>query len=168
MVVVAILAILSVVGLASYRSVMRRVRVSEAYGMLAAIRQHQESYYTEWHQYCDVSSATHDGLSGSSAGFWPSTPPTKDSVDWSPGLPGQWDTLGVRPAGRVYFRYETVAGQAGVTPGFGGGLNYSSAPDRVPWFVSHAFGDLDGDGTRSTFESFSMSDGIWVNGPETE
>jgi type II secretory pathway pseudopilin PulG len=167
MVVVAILAILSVVALGGYRRVMRRVRVSEAYGMLAGIRQHQESYFTEWRQYCDVSSSTHDGLSGSSAGFWPSTAPGTNSADWT-GAPGYWDTLGVRPAGRVYFRYETVAGQAGVTPGFGGGLNYSSAPNRVPWFASHAFGDLDGDGVRSTFESFSMSDGIWVNGPETE
>jgi len=68
----------------------------------------------------------------------------------------------------VYFRYDTVAGLPGVIPGYGGGLNYSSAPDRVPWWVAHAYGDLDGNGVRSTFEAFSMSSGIWVSGSEIE
>lgn len=168
MIVVAILGVLAAVAIVSYRRYVLRARVNEAYSMLGMIRMRQESYRSEFSQYCDVSGPTHDGTTGALGTFWPSSAPGRDPVDWYAGLPAnsEWNQLGVRPTGMVYFRYDTVAGQPGVTPAFGGGLNYGASSGDA-WWAGHAYGDLDGNGVRSTFEAFSLADGIWV-GPRTE
>jgi prepilin-type N-terminal cleavage/methylation domain-containing protein len=168
MIVVAVLAILAAVAIASYRRYILRARIVEAYTMLGLIGERQAAYRGFFDQYCDVSSASHDGTAPTLTSRWPSTSPGASSADWYTGLPAEWNQLGVRPTGRVYFQYDTVAGNAGVAPPFGGGLNYSSAPNQDVWWAAHAYGDLDGDGTQSTFEAFSMSNGVWVSGDESE
>jgi prepilin-type N-terminal cleavage/methylation domain-containing protein len=168
MVVVSILAILAAIATVSYVRYARRAHVSEAYNMLGMIRMRQESYRAEFSQYCDVSSGTHDGTSGSSAGYWPGSAPGRTPVDFYSGLPPEWTQLGVRPTGQVYFRYETVAGNPGVTPSWGGGLGYNGSVNQDAWWVAHAFGDLDGNGVRSTFEAVSMANGVWVTPNEAE
>jgi type IV pilus assembly protein PilA len=172
MIVVAILGILAAVAIVSYRKYALRAKVSEAYGMLGTIRMRQESYRAEFSQYCDVSSSTQDGSSGvePSNGYWPSSAPSPTAVDWYMGLPSAWVQLGARPGGQVYFRYDTIGGNPGIVPSvFGSDLGYGSAPNQDAWWAAHAFGDLDGNGTRSTFEAFSMASGVWVkNGDDAE
>jgi len=170
MIVVAILGILSAVAMVSYRRYALRARVSEAYGMLGMIRMRQEAYRSEFSQYCDVSSSAHRGTEGSVAGQWPASPPSSTATDWYSGQPPEWSQLGVRPSGPVYFRYDTVAGNPGVTPSvLGSDLGYASAPDRDAWWAAHALGDLDDDGRKSTFEATSLNGTVWVkDGVETE
>lgn len=165
MVTVVILGILSTVALVSYRQYVRRVHTSEALGMLGMIRMRQETYRSEFSQYCDVSSATHDGTSGTVASHWPATAPGQTATDWNSGIPPEWIQLGVRPSGPVYFRYDVVAGNPGVTPNLPGGYGTSSNQDA--WWVGHAYGDLDGDGIQSTFEASCLTTGIWIQN-ETE
>lgn len=170
MVVVSVLGILSAIAVLSYQRYTLRARISEAYGMLGMIRMRQESYRSEFSQYCDVSSATHDGTSGASAGYYPTSAPSRDPVDWGNSPPPEWVQLGVRPTGPVYFRYDTVAGNPGVNPvapNGGGDLGYSMLPNQDAWWMAHAYGDLDGDGTQSLFEATSFTRGVWVSN-ETE
>jgi prepilin-type N-terminal cleavage/methylation domain-containing protein len=170
MIVVALLAILSSIAIVSYRRYLLRSRVSEAYGLLGLIRMRQESYRSEFSQYCDVSTSTHDANGGQMpAGTWPASAPGRTPADWygGGGPPAEWNQLGVRPSGQVYFRYETVAGNPGRAPPWSA-LNYSSAPNQDAWWVAHAHGDLDGNGVQSTFEAFSLSSGIWVSPSESE
>jgi prepilin-type N-terminal cleavage/methylation domain-containing protein len=168
MIVVAVLGVLSAIAIVSYRRYALRAKVSEAYNMLGMIRMRQESYRSEFSQYCDVSSGSHDGNTGTSSGYYPTSAPGSTPVDWGSSPPNEWVALGVRPTGPVYYRYETVAGNPGVVPGWGGGLGYTGAPNQDAWWVAHAFGDLDGDSTRSTFEAFSMTNGIWVSPIDSE
>jgi type IV pilus assembly protein PilA len=168
MVVVAILGVLAAVAVVSFRKYTLRARVSEAYGMLGTIRMRQESYRSEFSQYCDVSSASHNGTEGSISSTWPTSAPTPTTADWNAGLPTEWSQLGVRASGPVYFRYDTVAGNPGVSPSvLGSDLNYASSPNQDAWWAAHAYGDLDGDSQKSTFEATSLNNGIWVRN-ETE
>ena len=165
MVVVAILGVLASVAIVSFRKYLLRAKVSEAYTMLGVIRERQETYRAEFNQFCDVSSSAHDGTVGSASGFWPTASPGAAPTDWYASLPAEWTQLGVKPSGPVYFRYDTVGGNPGVAPSFfGSDLGYAALPDaqKDAWWAAHAYGDLDGDGTRSTFEAFSLTNRIWV------
>jgi type II secretory pathway pseudopilin PulG len=152
----------------SYVRYAQRAHSTEAYNMLGMIRMRQESYRSEFSQYCDVSSAAHDGTSGAIGNRWPASTPGRTPVAWFTGLPPEWTQLGVNPTGQVYYRYDTEAGNPGVVPAFGGGLGYGSAPNQDVWWAAHAYGDLDGDGRQSTFEAFSLSNGVWVTPDPSE
>jgi type IV pilus assembly protein PilA len=162
MVVVAILGVLAAIAIVSYARYAQRAHSTEAYNLLGMIRMRQESYRSEFSQYCDVSSGSHDGNSGAATSYWPASTPGRRPVDWYASVPAEWTQLGVRPTGAVYYRYDSVAGNPGVVPSFGGGLGYTSAPNQDAWWAAHAYGDLDGDGVLSTFEAFSLSNSVWV------
>jgi len=129
MIVVMILAILATIAVASFSRMSRRVHASEAYRVLGTIQAQQESYKSEFGQFCDVSSASHDGRSGAAAAQWPNTAPGLTPTQWASGLPAEWTLLGVRDLGLVYFRYDTVAGLPGVTPSFGEDLGRDLAEE---------------------------------------
>jgi type IV pilus assembly protein PilA len=163
MVVVAILGVLATVAIVSFRKYTLRAHVSEAYGLLGMIRMRQESYRSEFSQYCDVSSPSHTGADGSIGSSWPTSPPGRTPVDWYASLPVEWTQLGIRPSGLVYYRYDTVAGNPGITPSIlGSNLNYGAGgSNQDAWWAAHAYGDLDGDGLKSTFEATSLNNTIW-------
>jgi len=140
MFVVVILGILSTVAVVSFRKYSLRVKTNEAYSMLGMIRAHQETYKQEFSVYCDVSSSSHDGTSGSSAGTFPTSAPGQLPVAWGTS-PAEWVQLGVRPAGPVYFRYQTVAGVSPTVPSFfWSDLGYGASGSNDPWWAAHAFG----------------------------
>jgi prepilin-type N-terminal cleavage/methylation domain-containing protein len=151
MIVVVILGVLAAVAIPSFRSYVYRARASEAPDFLGEIRQRQESYRSEFGQYCEVSTAFTDLTpgalvdSGRQAQSWPASTPL-------------WDQLGARPDGVVYFQYASGAGLPGTTPP--GGLGYDGSDF---WFVSRAIGDLDGDGNKVTFESYSAGNHIYIS-----
>ena len=168
MVVVAILGILAGIAVVAFRKYSLRARISEAHGMLGTIRMRQESYRSEFSQYCDVSSASHNGTEGAISSTWPASNPGPTATDWNASLPTEWSQLGVRSSGPVYFRYATVAGNPGVTPSIGGSdLNYGGSPSQDAWWAAEAYGDLDGDTVKSTFQVSSLSNGVWYQN-ETE
>lgn len=154
MIVVVIIGILAAIAIPAFSSYVYRSRTSEATSFLAEIKQRQESYRSEFGQYA---SAPADGSSWPPASFTPAGTPDDSRRAW-PDV-DNWNELGARPDGLVYFQYATVGGPPGTTPG---SLGYDGSDF---WFVSQAVGDLDDDGNDVTFESYSASQGIWVSSP---
>jgi type IV pilus assembly protein PilA len=168
MVVVGILGVLAAIAVVSYARYAQRAHVSEAYNMLGMIRMRQESYRSEFSQYCDV--AGNSGTTGAVGTYFPDgVTPGRQAAPWTgnAALAQRWAQLGINPTHAVYYRYDSPAGNPGVAPAFGSGLGYSSAPNQDYWWAAHAYGNLDGDSVRSTFEAFSMTNGVWVSN-ETE
>lgn len=167
MIVVAILGILASVATLAYRRYALRAKASEAYGLLGLIRMRQETYRSEFSQYCDVSGAMGAGVGAG----WPTGTPSRQSRAWfTAGLPAGWTQLGVRPTGNVVFTYFVTAGPAGMGPNVpgGGDLGYAGLANPDHWWVAQAQGDLDEDNTLSTFEATSFTNGIFVTPDETE
>jgi prepilin-type N-terminal cleavage/methylation domain-containing protein len=154
MAVVTILGILAAISIPMYKGYVNRSKASEATGSLLEIKNRQESYYADTQTYLDVS-VTADN-------WFPSGDPSDDLQIW-PDDPN-WQLLGWQPPGRqVYFSYAVVAGPVGSTPAgvFGGdALGYDGTES---WFVARALGDLDGDNTNVTFESYSARSDIWCS-----
>jgi prepilin-type N-terminal cleavage/methylation domain-containing protein len=158
MMVVAILGILAVIAVPKYQSYVYRSKTTEAVGFLSDIKAHQESYRADFGQYCNVSNTL-----ASNQGYWPDNTPTPVPKAWGTGST-EWTQLGASPGtGSVLFRYRTAAGPPGTTPsnlGAAGALGYTG---NDFWFVSGAIGDLDGDGTFVTFESYSHGQGLYID-----
>ena len=149
MIVVVIIGILAAVAVPSFRNYLLRARMSESTNFLGEIKQRQAQYQAEFGQYCAVSGVTWGN-------FAPRGVPDGDAVAWT-GTPGQWNQLGANPDGAVRFVYASIAGLPGTTPP--GGLGYDGSDF---WFVSQAWGDLDGDGDLVCVESYSGTNSVFV------
>ncbi len=153
MIVVAIVGILAMIAVPSYRSYMQRARTSEAVTFLSEIRQRQEAYRAEFGQYCSASAAPGTAIGGGA--WYPTSLPTGgDRISWGP-QPG-WSQLGAAPDGPTLFQYRTTAGPPGTNPGV------PDFPSNDFWFVAHARGDLDGDGDQVIFEIVSASNRMFI------
>jgi prepilin-type N-terminal cleavage/methylation domain-containing protein len=152
MVVVLIMGILAMISIPKYTAYLYRSKTTEAVGFLADIKARQEAYKSEYFQYCSVSAAATD--------YWPAGTPTSHPRNWgTPPATSGWAQLGVRPPSlQVYFAYQCTAGAPGTTPA--GGLGYDGSDF---WFVSRAIGDLDGDSTMVTFESYSARPTLYIS-----
>lgn len=154
MIVVAVIGILSAVAIPSFQSYIHRSRTSEAVTFLGEIRQRQESYRSEFGQYCSVS-----GAAGSSidSGSWApaSLPVGGNKIVWS-ASPGAWTQLGAAPDGPVMFQYRTTAGPPGTLPGIAG---YDGSDF---WFIAQARGDLDNDTNVMIIEAYSASNHLFI------
>ncbi|MDB4977310.1 MAG: hypothetical protein JWN48_5651 [Myxococcaceae bacterium] len=160
MMVVAILGILAAIAVPRYISYVYKSKTTEAVGFLSEIKARQESYRADFGQYCVVSTSSTD---------WnPSSTPNNTMQAWNTssatGL--RWVQLGAAPpGGQVRFSYVTTAGAPGTDPtsrGWSTALGYTGADF---WFVSRALGDLDNDGVKVTFESYSHGQGIYIDQP---
>lgn len=158
MIVVAILAILAAVSIPTVSSYIYKAKAVEATGFLNEIKARQESYHADNGAYCNVSVTA--------SNTFPSATPTPRPQRWPDPMPAafvDWVVLGAVPPGRESrFVYSTVAGPAGTTP-IAAGLDDRGYTGVDEWFVSTAVGDLDGDGIRVTFESYSHSKAIWTS-----
>lgn len=156
MITVAIIAVLTAIALVSFQRYTRKARTTEAYNILGMIRMREESYRSEFSQYCNVS--------GGNTNYWP-TVVDRVSHDWYAGLPDGWTQLGVRPSGQVYYQYSVVADMPPNAPAIAGAapadLGYSTLPTQDAWWVAQARGDLDADMTYSLFESASFTSGTF-------
>jgi prepilin-type N-terminal cleavage/methylation domain-containing protein len=156
MIVVVILGILAAVSLPTLSSYIYKSKAVEATGFLNEIKARQESYRADFGSYCNVS--------GSVGTLFPLGPPRSTVRRWDAVPPG-WTQLGVVPPGRVsLFSYATVAGIPGTPPGPAVGLSDARGYDGNDfWFISTAVGDLDGDGTSFSIESYSHSKALWTS-----
>jgi prepilin-type N-terminal cleavage/methylation domain-containing protein len=143
LIVVAIIGVLAAVAIPSFRSYVNRAKVSEATSFLAAIKQRQEAYRSDFSQYA----ACADN---------PATVPGEDKLAWVAAA--DWQQLGAHPDGAVYFQYNVEAGAPGTTPA--AGLGYTG---NDFWFVARATGDLDDDGTLLMLEAYSAANHIYVD-----
>jgi type IV pilus assembly protein PilA len=159
MIVVAILGILAAVSLPALSSYIYKSKAVEATGFLNEIKARQESYRADFGEYCNVS--------GTQGNYYPSTTPTSVVQQWANPLPAaqiNWTALGAVPPGRTsLFIYSTVAGPPGTDPSGAGFPDTRGYTGVDFWFISTAQGDLDGDGTRVTFESYSHSKALWID-----
>jgi hypothetical protein len=123
---------------------------------LAAIKARQEDYKALHHEYCKVSTSATD--------WWPADAGlgSKPQLWAASGRPAGWAQLGVSPPSPyVLFSYAAVAGGIGEKPSIDGSDRGYTGNDY--WFISRAIGDLDGDGERVTFESYSHRQQVWIS-----
>lgn len=144
MVVVAMVGILSAIGIASFRRYVNSSKTSEAVAVIAAIRAAQEAYRSENQRYLNVSTSNGDWYPSKSFGAtvhaWElKTGQHTDLV--------RWQTLGARVTQPVQFGYLVNAGLAGGTPTT---LQLADNPSlgtpNDAWYVIQARADYDADG----------------------
>ncbi len=166
MITIAILAILAVVALTSYKVYIRRARAQEGRQLLMEIKMKQEHYFSTYSQYVDT-----DGGNGEITGLFPNTAQDKfNQYSWSPmncagaaagsAVEG-WCHLGVRPTQPQYFKAVTIgwnptktAAPTSVHP-IVTNMNFS-----LRWYYAVAVADQDGDGSFSTFIMTSQTNEI--------
>ncbi len=163
MVTVTILAILAVVAIFAFGPHIRRARSHEAVELLMHIKMQQEQYFATYSTY--VSTAATDTDLYPRAGAHPKNwigATDNSRWDWSgldctsPADAG-WCDLAVRPSDPTYFRAASRGWTRGApTPTSPHAIVKKLNPNKR-WFYAVAHGDLDGDGTLSTFIITSQS-----------
>jgi type II secretory pathway pseudopilin PulG len=160
MVVVALVGILSAIGIASFRRQAAASKASEAASVIQAIRAAEEAYRGENQLYLDVSSSNDDWYPSKDFG------PTVRSWELKPGgHPDltKWQTLGARVTQPVLFGYLVNAGRAGATPPT---LQLSDSPTlgtpTDAWYVIQARADYDGDGVFCNAAATSWTSEVYI------
>jgi prepilin-type N-terminal cleavage/methylation domain-containing protein len=149
MVVVAIVGLLSVLAVVSYRKLQTSAKMSEATEMLSNIRLQEEAYRAETGNYISTEACP------------PAIPTNKYTI-----IPTECPLLtklGVRAAGAVWFQYQVWAGTTG-DPGavsgfskFNGHTMNFPATTTGPWWVAHAQADIEGGAGKVVQEALAHS-----------
>ena len=153
MIAVVIIGVLATLAIPSFTSYIYKARVTEASTFLGQIKQRQESYRSEFGQYCAVNG-------GDWGTYNPTSIPGTDPVVWTPTA--KWQQLGASPDGPIRFQYATVAG----APGDSAPSN-SNLDTNDYWFAAQARGDLDEDTTEFFLETYSQSSHIYNSATAT-
>jgi len=158
MVVVAIVGVLAMIGLVSYRKFILAAKTGEAVGMVGSIRAAEESYRSETLSYLNVSAGYSkyypDGSVGQKKTAWDAPAHT----DYT-----RWRQLGARADGPVYYGYKIAAGTAGDTiPALSIANPPTFAAPNEPWYIIEAIGDVNGDGVFSRVAGSSYTGEIYV------
>jgi len=135
MVVVVILGVLAAIAIPFYNNYIFRSRTAEATVNINGIRTLEESWFAENNTYITTTTGT------ACCANAPTSPPGKQTINWTVAQVTNWGTLGFAPTGAsTYYIY---------------GVN-SGCPATVTGVCNArltigAEGDLDGDGNRHTF-----------------
>lgn len=175
--VVVIAGVLAAIAIPTFGTYVYKSRTSEATQFLGTIRLREEAFRSEFGQYCNTAQASTGTCTAAAAdltGFATSSnysPPQgaftlgttnypalgKEMRGWNGGV--AWNELGARPTNDVRFSYAVAAG----LPADAEGLALGWTPETADfWWVARAVGDLDGDGTQVTFETYSASTRVWI------
>jgi type IV pilus assembly protein PilA len=156
-VIVGILATLAVFGVNRY---INYSKSGEPIQLIGSIKSGQEAYKAEMLSYLDVSGAG----AISTASYYPGYPPGKKVWGWgtSGTVGANFALLGVSPDAPTRYVYACAAGGPSTQPApanlgtttIGG---WPSAATGQQWYVVNAKGDLDGDGTLSSYASASFT-----------
>jgi len=161
MIVVAIIGILAAVAIPAFLKYIKKGKSSEVQENLQAILKDAKAYYQAEHNPPGAMAPVSGVLPSPSVGPTPSTAPGKDkyapsAAQWTAagGNPA-WEALGFSIETAHYYQYQ---------------YDVNSAKDG---FTAYAHGDLDGDGTLSTFylsglHNAAYGDGISSSGGITE
>ena len=154
MIVVAIIGILAAIAIPAFINYVKRSKTSEAGANLKSLFTGAAAYYERenWTQGLvtpgnAAAASTHCTVdSVQPAGNWATTSPSsqKSVVDWS-AQGASYGALNFGPADPLYFVYR-------VTEIPGGGTGTCGNVISIPVYTFTANGDLDDDGTDSTFE----------------
>ena len=152
MIAVVIIGVLAMMAIPTFTSYIYQGRVTEATTFLGEIKQRQESYRSEFGQYC-ANNATWGTYN-------PATIPGSDPVMWT--STAEWTQLGAAPDGPTRFQYGLIAGAPGVSA-----PSETNLDDDDYWFAARAQGDLDGDSTSFFLEIYSQSTHIYNSATAT-
>ena len=152
MIAVVIIGVLAMMAIPTFTSYIYKGRVTEATTFLGEIKQRQESYRSEFGQYC-----ANNTTWGS---YNPSTLPGSDPVMWT--STAEWTQLGAAPDGPTRFQSGLIAGAPGVSA-----PSETNLDDDDYWFAARAQGDLDGDTTSFFLEIYSQSTHIYNSATAT-
>lgn len=167
MITVAIVAVLALLALVGYSRWSRSSKTAEAGAMIGSIKGQEETYRAETLRYLDC---TNGGLT--LATTYPAAAPSDKKQTFDVLNCGgnvvclSFQRLHVTGNGPVYYDYSCAAGPADGTAvtGFKGHVYAASATDV--WVIVRAIGDLDNNGTQSTYESSSFDSTIWNVNPD--
>jgi type IV pilus assembly protein PilA len=172
MVTVAMIGVLSALGIMGYRRYIHSAQSSEAKSVIQGIRGGEEAFKAEYFTYLNCSTSLTD--------FYPYSPVsgTPDSrynwvqpndshyttvatPDATTGMKGGWAALNVNTDGPVRFGYAVVSGIGG-TPNPATMLStqptFPTLPDGVPWYVVQAVNKHNPSATNyATFVAASTS-----------
>jgi type IV pilus assembly protein PilA len=166
MIVVVIVAVLATLAVVGYRKLVSSAHVSEAQGMVQAIREAQEAYHAETQQYAN--------LSPTIATYYPAAVPGRFVTAWGAACAGQcnpgmdWNMLPLHVDAPVLFGYATTAGQANTNPNPATvTANQQTitfpAPAPTDWYVIGSAGDTDANGVFCNVYGSSFTNQVFVN-----
>jgi type IV pilus assembly protein PilA len=142
-IVVAIVGVLAVIAVVGYRRYLLNSKITEAQGVISAIRIAQEDHRAERGSYANLGDTNHCPAT---------TPNGKIATQWQPTCSGgvaAWNLLPVHVDGPVLFGYVTTAGATTFTaPGNTGWVTWGTPP-ALPWYTVVARCDLDADGDNT-------------------
>jgi type IV pilus assembly protein PilA len=140
MIVVAIIGILAAIAIPNFIRYQLRSKTSEAKTNLGGIKTNQESFKATEDNYVAVAGNPTATFNSPIKRAWDSTRLCAAGCNRTaaPGTCNQFDCIGYKPAGDVYYDYETVATTA--------------AAGVAPEFAACAGADLDGDLMLGSFE----------------
>lgn len=145
MVVVAILGVLSALAIPAFVGYMRRARTAEALQTIQSIYASASALYVSERATRGITSTIVTACVAETTPLSPSNPGQDKQV--FTGGPG-FDQLAFKQADYVYFGY----GIRSLAPAGSGIVCYTNPTGLTHVYTFFAEGDLDGDGTRSTFE----------------
>ncbi len=146
MIVIGIIGVLAAIAIPLMAGMMRRSKSAEATAQLTSLFQHAAAYYAMEHATKGMAGEVNTACTVATAGPQPATP----SVQKQPFVPDEnFRALNFGLGDFVYFSY---ALQGPTTPRCG------HAALKADLYTFSAHGDLDGDGTRSTFELAAGTD----------
>lgn len=155
-VVVTIVGILAVIGVVGYRRYVLNSKITEAQGVISAIKIAQEDHRAERGTYANIGDSN----------LCPNAAPTgKKVTGWDPSCNGggtTWNTLPVHLSGPVLFGYATTAGTAAFIAPSGTGWVAWGTPSQKPWYAIAARCDMDADnGTKTELATASFTTQIY-------
>jgi len=175
MIVVAIIGILSALGVVAYTHWVRTSYVTEAQGMVSNIRTAEEAFVSENGAYLDVS-----GSLGSGHSYPLQTPGAKvtawgGACGWCRNPTAGWNALTVQANAPVIFGYSVIApdqtppespsSRIGTITINGATLDYSSMNNGAPWYFIEADANVSGDGVNYMHVyGMSGTNAIYVDG----
>jgi Tfp pilus assembly protein PilE len=161
LVVVAIVGVLSTIGITLFRQHVSSGRSIEAFSMIQSIAAAQERWRAESQRYLDVSASL--------TSYYPVDTPNRELHAWETSHADgpNWRRLNVTNSGAVQAVYTTVAGNAGTDPneevdGVSGLTLPTFGKQNEPWYLIHAKADLDGDSVFSLFLASSLNGEVYV------
>src|SRR5262245_46365719 len=156
MVVVAIVAVLALVGLSLFRSWVYNTRSVEAMAMVQSIRTAQERWRAETGAYLDASATV--------TTWYPMATPNKTLYEWHQSGHtdyAKWQLLNPTVSGPVQFGYVTKAGPpftAMAVPSSNSKPTWPAASEITqPWFLIQAMGDTNDDGVNAYYVASSLN-----------
>lgn len=158
MVVVAIVALLGLIGVTVLRKHIFGSKSVEAAAVIQGIRSAQERWRSETQTYLNVSTDLQS--------WYPMKTPGKTKYHWVQPTGNDyanWKLLAVNVNIPVQFGYATVAGPAGATlPTLATAQKPTWGTPVEPWYVIQAKADADGDGIAALYAATSITGEIYV------